>query len=436
MWGGKTASKISVSTMALAQSSSPASRIGVLTVDKWPVLSIEIARASAIIACVGLLYSPTVASIGLIVSYAAFLTSGQAVVRFKPVLARPITYWGVAFLGIVLLAMLYASAPWQERWVDFYKWRTVLWFFVLLALFDDHRWKERLLLACIVGTAIAVVGSFAASAGWITFRRGPAELLRSSSTQGMAFAVSALICLWMWSESWAQGQVSWIWALLGGVYISNVVFVTPGLSGYAVLGLGAGVLLMWRTPPRRWIVVALGLSLLGMTAFSVSHRMQDRVDRSIHEWTHANDLKGHTSLGTRRVFYGNALEIVQKHWLLGVGTGGFRSAYAEHVTGKYEVSDWRAEPTGDPHNQYLSILVQQGAIGLAVFLLWIIAIVRDQDSVSRYRKLALAILCGWCVTSLFSSHFRTFTEGHLVATFLGALLAVSSSEGENQDGIQ
>ena len=416
--------------MALAQISSPTSRPRLLTFDNWPVLSIEIARMSAIIASVGLLYSPTVASIGLIVTYVFFLASGQAVARFKPMFARPIVYWGVAFLGIALLAMLYASVPWQERWVDFYKWRTILWFFVLLALFDEHRWKERLLIAFIVGTAIAVVGSFAGSAGWITFQRGPDAILRNPATQGMAFAVSALICLWMWLESWVQGRISWIWMILGGTYVLNVMFITWGRSGYVVLGLGMAVLLMWRTSPRRWIVVALGLSLFGVIAFFVSPLIQQRVDSGIYEWIHEDESTGHTPLGARRVFYRNTLEIVQKHWLLGVGTGGFRNAYAEHVTEKYEASDWRAEPTGDPHNQYLAVLTEHGVIGLAVFLLWIVVIVRDRGGIPRYRSLALAILFGWCVTSLFSSHFRTFAEGHLLTTFLGVLLAAVPPQGQ------
>jgi membrane associated rhomboid family serine protease len=69
------------------------------------------------------------------------------------------------------------------------------------------------------------------------------------------------------------------------------------------------------------------------------------------------------------------------------------------------------------------VLAQHGIGGLAAFLVWIVAIARDKAGLPAYRKLALAILCGWCVTSLFSSHFRTFAEGHLFTTFLGALLA-------------
>lgn len=414
--------------MEIGQASSlPSPVVGVTSRQQY---LLDAARISAIVACVALLYSPTVASIGLIAAYVTFLASGQVIARFGPLLTRPMVYWGLALLGIVLLATLYSSVPWEDRLINFYKWRTMLWLFVLLALFNEHRWKERLLVTFVVGTAIAVAGSFAANSGLITFRREPGELLRNSSTQGMALAVSAIICLWRLLEYGPWNRMSWLWGGLGVLYVSNLVFVTPGKSGYAVLGLGVAVLLLWRTPPRSWIWLTLGLAVLGTMAFSLSPLIQEKADRSMYEWTHANELGEHTPLGTRRVFFANAVEIVEEHWLLGVGTGGFRKAYAEHVAGKYEASDWRAEPTGDPHNQYLAIWAQQGLVGLVVFLLWLIAIAKDQGTFPRYRQLALAIFLGWCMTSLFSSHFTTFAEGHLIATFLGVLLAVPSTEVE------
>lgn len=402
---------------------------GVTVISRQRYL-LDAARISAIIACVALLYSPTVASVGLLSAYVTFLASGQVITRVGPILGRPMIAWALAFLGIVLTAMLYASASWQERVVDFYKWRTILWFLVLLALFNAPEWKERLLNTFIFGTAIAVVASFTATTGLVTFHRGPEALLRNSSTQGIAFAVSALICLWKWLHRGDRDRLSWIWAFLGVLYVSNLAFVTPGKSGYAVLGFGVAVLLFWHTPPRLWIGVGFALCVFGAMTFSLSPLIQERAERSIYEWTHANELNQHTSLGTRRVFFANTLEIIQDHWLLGVGTGGFRTAYEEHVARKYEAFDWRAEPTGDPHNQYLAVLAQHGVVGFAVFSMWLLAIVVDKKSMERYRRLALAIFCGWLVTSFFSSHFRTFAEGHLLTTFLGALLAApSSAEG-------
>ncbi|HSB66310.1 MAG TPA: O-antigen ligase family protein [Anaerolineales bacterium] len=406
-----------------------------------PVLSIsypliDVARVSAIVACAGLVWSPTVATVGLVAAYVAFVASGEVFVRFENMLARPVVYWGLAYIGMVLLGTLYGTVPWQERLVGVFKWRTILWFLVLLVLFDDNKWKDRLLTAFIVVTAIGLLASFTAAAGLVQLPRRADYLLRSHSTQAMAFAASALICLWKCLEKKGGGRFSWVWAAVGSLYIANLVFITAGLSGYAVLGIGTAVLLMWQIPPRWWVAPMLGIVLFGAIGFYVSQTMQQRLYRNIDEWAHSEELKSHSSVGDRLVFYRNGLEIAQKHWMLGVGTGGFRNAYAEHVAKKYDPSDWRAELTGDPHNQYLAIWAQQGIVGLAIFLLWLFAIVRDEGSDPWYRQLALALFLGWCITSLFSSHFTTFAEGHLIATFLGVLLAIPLHKSQVKSEVQ
>jgi O-antigen ligase len=393
-------------------------------------LWIDAARWSALIAGVGLLYSPTVASGALIATYVAFVASGQAVVRFRQVITRPSVYWGVAFLGLVLLGMTYASAPWSDRWTDLLKWRTILWFIVLLSIFDDERWKNRLLVMFIVGAAVGLIGSFAGAAGLVTLWRGPADLLRNYVTQGMAFAVAVLICLWMFLQRSAQGPMRWLWLGLGALFAFNIVFITASRSAYMVLGLGLIILLLWNARSAQRLMIVLGLPVVVMLVLAISPRMQDRIALGMTEWSEASESKHLTSMGIRRVYYKHTLEIVDVHWLFGVGTGGFRQAYIESIANKYDPMDWRAAPTGDPHNQYLAVLVQHGIGGLAVFLAWIIAMARAKDSQTSYRMLALAILCGWCVTSLFSSHFRTFVEGHLLTMFLGTLLATSSAQDQ------
>lgn len=400
--------------------------------DDKSALCINAARWSAIIAGIGILYSPTVASVALISAYVAFVASGQAVVRLTQVFARPSVYWGVVFLAVVLIGMTYASVPWSDRWIDVLKWRTMLWFFVLLSLFDEERWKTRLLVTFVAGTAVALVASFMTAAGWFTLWRGPDALLRNSVTQSMGFAVAALACLWMFLEKTLQEQMRWIAPVLGLFYVANIVFITSGRSGYVILGIGCAVLLLWKAAPLQRLAIVIGLSLAAILAFSLSSRMQDKIVLGVDEWIHESELTTITSMGLRRVYYLNTLEILQDHWLLGTGTGGFKQAYTEQVTHKYDPSDWRSDPIGDPHNQYLAVFAQHGIGGLAVFLVWIIAIAKDKRGLPKYRKLTLAILCGWCVTSLFSSHFRTFAEGHMLTTFLGAFLSAPAMKGKRE----
>jgi O-antigen ligase len=307
----------------------------------------------------------------------------------------------------------------------------MLWFVVLLSIFDDERWKTRLLVTFVVGVAVALVASFMTAAGWFTLWHPPDQLLRNAVTQGMGFAVAALVCLWMVLDKSFQGHMRWIVPGLGLFYVVNMVFITNARSGYVILGIGCAVLLLWKATPLQQLAIVLGLSFAVILAFSLSSRMQGKIVLGVDEWIHESELTTITSMGVRRVYYLNTLEMIQDHWLIGTGTGGFKQAYTEQVTRKYDSSNWRAEPIGDPHNQYLAVFAQHGIGGLAVFLAWIVAIARDMRGLPKHRKLALGLLVGWCVTSLFSSHFRTFAEGHLIMTFLGVLLsAPGMKEGE------
>jgi len=391
---------------------------------------IDLARIAAIIAGVGLLYSPSVATVGLIVSYVAFLLSGEAVPRFRSVLARPLGIWGMVFLGVVVVAMVYASVPWRERWMDLYKWRVMLWLFVGLAIFDDSRWKRRFLYMFLLGAGVAVVASWFSVLSGVSLWRGPQELLRNSGTQGMAFACAALICVWLALERKQLGPPPWVWLAPAALFIANIVFITNSRSGYAVLGCGLAFLLLGNATSVQRLLVIAGLCLASGMSYMASPRMQAIVDTGIEQWMTAEQSDHLTNFGSRRVFYQNSLEILADHWIFGVGSGGFAQAYGGHVTLKYDVSDWRSLRTTDPHNQYLSVAIQQGIGGLGVFLVWIIAIMRERESRRDCHRLAVAILIGWCVTSLFSSHFRTFAEGHLLATFIGVLMAVESKDDE------
>lgn len=391
---------------------------------------IDLARVSAIVACVGILYSPSVGTIGLVVAYVAFIASGQAVHRLKQVMRRPSSHWAIAFLAIVLVGVLYASVTWSDRWTDVLKWRTIFWLLLTLAIFDDVRWKDRLLTSFLIGTAVGVIGSFAASTGWVNLWRGPADLLRNYGTQGMAFACAALICAWTILGKKTLNAPSWLRFMLGLLLVSNILFVTDSRSGYVVLGLGLSILLSWNASWKHRIVIGVVLLIAAGLALTVFPRVQAKMEKAVTEWTNESELESYTAFGARRVYYRNTVEIIREHWGLGVGTGGFPLAYRAYIADKYPAGDWRAEPTGDPHNQYLAVFVQHGIGGILVFVGWLVSLALDRGGPQSYRGLAVAILIGWCVTSLFSSHFRTFAEGHLLATFVGALLAGESGAGE------
>jgi O-antigen ligase len=207
----------------------------------------------------------------------------------------------------------------------------------------------------------------------------------------------------------------------GALFVLNMAFVTPGRSGYLALGvmlvvLTAGSLRGWRN-----LLLVGTLGALFAAALALSPLARDRIGTAVTEWRTVATAGVKTSMGIRANLYENTLELVRERPWFGVGTGGFERAYGAHVKDKY--SDWRALGSGDPHNQYLFFLAEQGVVGLLAFLAFIGLALADRGDGGRLRVVAVGMLLAWCATSLLSSHFQTFAEGHLLAFFLAAMLA-------------
>ncbi|MCK4492922.1 MAG: O-antigen ligase family protein, partial [Methylococcales bacterium] len=98
------------------------------------------------------------------------------------------------------------------------------------------------------------------------------------------------------------------------------------------------------------------------------------------------------------------------------------------VAQKY--TGWRALSTTDPHNIYLYITLENGLIGLVLFLSYLFVAFRQGLRQGIYGKIAISFLMAITVSCLFNSYFKTFPEGHLLAFFMGILLSYKKSEDE------
>jgi len=156
--------------------------------------------------------------------------------------------------------------------------------------------------------------------------------------------------------------------------------------------------------------------------FASSPASQQRIELAKQEFFSEVNQTKETSIGYRFTFWKNTIEMLPKYALLGTGTGGFEKAYAIQVEGK---SGTAGVVTGDPHNQYLKILVEHGVIGLAVFLSVLILLFLQSVS-NPFKAIGIASLLAISTTSLFNSHFSTFNEGQFIWIFVGSLFASES----------
>jgi len=394
---------------------------------------VRVARVMLLMELSVLLIS-TSAAVGVeLLLYPLFLGSGVLRGRLVRALDQPMVRMALLWGGVLVLATLYCVAPLAEALDNLGSWRKLLLLPMAAAVFDDDRWKGRLVWTLLLTSTVGVVVSYGSwFLGTPIYKNKSAYqvgiAIANHATQGMMFAV-CLFTIAILARYARPVQAGWRWFLgLAGLAIfANLIFITPGRSGYLALLVMAGVAAFVLAPGRgRYFAVpaiVLGLGALLFFSPVASKRIMQGVSE-IKTYEKSAEL---TSMGIRRYMWNNTLEMVKKRPLLGLGTGGFSEGYRQQVAGQ---EGWQGQPVDDCHNQYLRIVAEQGLVGLAVFLALLWSFFRQPVGLP-YRAMGLGVLLAWCATSLFSAHFSTFMEGHFIYLWCGALLCKNSQDTES-----
>ncbi len=351
---------------------------------------------------------------------------------------NPVAQSAWLLFGALAVAIWYGATPWREAADTLAKYADLAFISLFMVLLSGGQGQQRALNAFLVAMGLTLLLSFLVGLKLLPVQHwmnvGAAAdnptVFHSHITQNnmMAFAVF-LALLKLRDAALFGNRLGWgTFAVLGGI---NALFMLQGRTGYLILLVLLGWF-AWTTLARYvhargktwgWRQgTAIFLLLLGFVAaaYQASPRLQQRVDlvRSEFQAWQPNHGKD-TSTGQRLDFYYNAIQVVQQHPVIGVGTGGFPAAFAKQVQG----TDVPA--THNPHNEYLMIAVQTGLIGLALLLFmfyteWRCAAWLDtpfeQDAA---RGLVLAYL----VNCLFNSALLDHSDGLFFAFMTAVLFA-------------
>ena len=393
-------------------------------------------RVALIAAAIGSFSSPPLTNVAAALALVLALASAPMRSRLVDVARQPLGRSALVLFAVMALAMLWAGVPWSARFAAWWNWRTMLLIVLAAAAFGDARWKERFGLSLVVSVTLAAIASWGMWAAHVTLEPPFAgTLLRNHVTQSMALAVAVLIAVVLAAQRGRSVRARWLLAGAALVCLANLVVVTAGRSGQIALAVAAvSAALLMLTGRRRWQAV-LALLALAAGLAAASPALQQRFRLVAQEASAVDcDSPAENSTAIRLLLWRTTGALIRAHPWLGYGVGGFTPAYEEEVRRQVHeqpLTGWCARPAHDPHNQYLRVTVEAGALGLIAFL-GLLAGAARQPAAQPYRSCALALLAAWCVTSLFSSHFQTFNEAHLIALLLGALLAPEAYSGKAQ----
>jgi tetratricopeptide (TPR) repeat protein len=158
------------------------------------------------------------------------------------------------------------------------------------------------------------------------------------------------------------------------------------------------------------------------------------------------DAEYRSSIHYRYVLWGNTLEMMKDHPVLGVGIGNWRVQYVGYSS-KFALDEGatsRRQP-GRAHNDHLQVLAELGLVGAALYL-WlgyaiyravIRALGRGTERETRYLAMAVAAgVVGIIVDATFSLPFQLAVPPLIMLTYLamlGGALAPSPPGREQED---
>lgn len=388
--------------------------------DQW---AITIARIAAALVAVGAFTGAAVSNIAAVVMLLAFIAAPSSLLRLRRACHQPLGRAAIVFLMVLLLAVTWSTAPFLvalEAWAG---WRHFLLLFIALAIFDTRASK------LLFGSIFVSAASVGALASFLQFDFGAAQvtsdvaggiILRNHVTQGMALTAGALLALVLLVHARRGSWQQWAYGAAAVFMVANVVFVAYARSAYLALAITSLVAALGIARQRARLAAVGALIVLMCGAVWLSPLISQRIERALQEVRETHSSAVITPMGIRPVMWETAVSIVRDAPLLGHGLGSFPEQYRRVVTQRY--TGWKATLTADPHNQYLLILAETGLLGLAAFAWFLLSAIRQRVR-GPFGVIGIALLLAWSLTSLFSSHFHTFNEGHLIAMLLGVCLA-------------
>ncbi len=369
--------------------------------------------------------SPPLANIfialSLIVTLSISTIRNQLIEFFKTKLG----YACIAFIAVLFSGLLYGIESNGVIASSIWGWRKFLMLPIAAAIFmNAPHAKQNLINSFWFLCLILVIYSFITyiSPTLSSKQSEAGVVVRNHVTQGLFFAVAVIIAITNVLNVKLPNWLRIISGLTVPVFITNIAMVATGRSGYiALIMMTISFIFLYPTKVsilKKLMLCIVGLALLVGILITTPTSLQ-RIELAKQEFISEVDQNKETSIGYRLTFWKNTIQMLPKYILLGTGTGGFEKAYAVQVSGR---SGTAGVVTGDPHNQYLKILIEHGIFGLAVFLA-ILILLFQQPTTNPFKTIGTVTLLAIATTSLFNAHFSTFNEGQFIWIFAGSLLA-------------
>ncbi|AMG98891.1 O-antigen ligase family protein [Serratia liquefaciens] len=333
--------------------------------------------------------------------------------------SQPLVWLPALMFMLLALSLLTHAHDYGPKMVGKYQ---KLLYVLPLALFflTDRQLITHFVSGFVWANALILAISLAGGLGHVTLgglNPDNPTVFKLQITQNVFMAFAALI--WLSRTFVCEGKRRWGYAGLVLLATLNVLLMVQGRTGYVALIVGVGVWLLLTLRRKQQIAVlacgTLAIAMLVMTPNRAIERLTlgvEEIQGCILADAESAYQACDNSMGQRTAFAREAIRLIKRSPLLGNGAGSFWYGNAETGYGVH-----------NPHNEYLLETVQNGLLGLMVFLTWMWGCYRAAWRLpTNSRNLFVALISSYMACHLFNSFLLDSSEGHLFV-IIAALLA-------------
>lgn len=316
--------------------------------------------------------------------------------------------------GLVTLGLFLGIATWHEKLIVYEKYLKLLFFPVLLVGFRHASTRRYAQYAFIAAMLITTVVMLFKATG-LTHYGGidPGRIFHNHILTGFMLDLAVFLSASLAMKG--QGLKRMVFFALALLFSYTVIFVCTGRMAYIAYCIMMTVWFFQSFSMKKALICVVVFISLFAFSYQYNTMMRFLVNQAFEDIQKYQHSDKNTSLGLRIQFHQYVRrELMKNKPILGHGTGGFSANFAKDEP----VKGWAQKVIWEPHSQYWLIAAEYGFVGLALFVLFIVALLRESILPDTNSGLAFAVILSFAVGCFSDSLLLYSGTGYFFILFI------------------
>lgn len=335
--------------------------------------------------------------------------------------------------GLVTLGLFWGIATWHEKLIVYEKYLKLLFYPLMLVGFKQASTRLHAQYAFLVAMLITTIIMLAKAMGYSTYGGiDPGKIFHNHILTGFMLDLAVFFSASLAMKTQGVKRMSFFG--LAVLFSYTVIFVCTGRMAYIAYGIMMAVWFFHAFSIKQALVSLFIFMSLFAFSYQYNSMMQFLVNQAFEDIQKYHHNDKNTSLGLRIQFHQYARQaLVKTKPVLGHGTGGFSANFAKDEP----IKAWEQKVVWEPHSQYWLIASEYGFVGLALFVLLLLVLLRESMLLEADFGLGFAIVTAFAIGNLTDSLLLYSGTGYfflIVIAMSHAQRLKSSSNLYNQAG--